>query len=262
MEEKNKKNVIIGILIVIIILLVATIVVLALSKDKKLKPGNTTTTTTASVMNFEYDKKLTNELDDLYRPTESIIDKRLGLYKHLFVYEDEYHYYIRLQYSWGDASYQRMIDLHRIYGIMKEDGKSFKELFNDEKQYIIDFINEEVNKTDIFDYKYYLVESHDSVEIDNTYYAIYDKGWTKIYDLNANTGTGFTYKDTQQSVLKNHYYEIKDNKIFYFAQQDCKNHPNEVDLMSLTIENGKVKVEKEKTYDLDKEAIIGAGQGC
>lgn len=284
MEEKNKdkKNIIIGILIVIILLLIGTIVVMVLFKDKKPTTNGTTTTTevvgnettttgvgrttvattTAPTVKFDYDEKLTKELRGIYTADRTLVDQRLGLYKSISATEDEAHYIIRIQYAYGDASHQRVVDLHNLYAIEKEDGKTFKELLNENRQAFSNYINQDVKKTAIFDYKYYLAENDESIETKNIAYGIYDTSWNKLYDLNAISGTSFSFKDTGKPVLNKTYYEIQDNKILYFAQQDCKNHPDEVDLMSLTIEDGKVKVVKEKTYDLTKNEITGAGAAC
>jgi uncharacterized protein YneF (UPF0154 family) len=303
MEEKKKDKstkIIIVLLVIIIILLVAGYVVLFIMKDKLLEKNppivKTTTTTVETTEGEKTTEPTTKKVEELKDINDAYTDKlnakvsvalsadekKYGVYHKLFVtgtkQED-----IKavMQFFIGDASFEKMIDLRIEYRLYDPETENFEELLNQEASSILDSFSNALSIHELDDEKtkeknYLMVINYSWYDVPGYDFIIFDKGFNKIKTIDADIETAFSEKSkgnaiSHKWILKNQYYELKANKFYYFANKTCsvnnKGYLGTIDLMYISVESGKIKETKEKTYkygdtdDNDAE-LQGHGASC
>ncbi len=249
MKNEKKKDVLIGVLIAIVFILLAVLIALSISeKTKKNDPNDdvknsTSTTTTAETSENETEAAaIEKELNDYIKNNPTPLEIKYGLTRKIEVQLPEE---IIINYYYNSD----VIIKAEVYTSYTED----EFLTNIKKDLQNDLIYIKELKDTTTNNAYFLVgeEANDLFTPDH---YLYDKDFNKI----------FTFKmpfveardENKHNILTDgKAIELSNNRVEYFLENDnCNN--NKAELHEVYVENGKLKDNIKKIYELDKLEIV------
>jgi hypothetical protein len=279
-EKKSGKNIIIVILVLIIIALGAALAIVILKPfDKTNKTSNdvtTTTTTTAAEQKQtekESPKGIDKELTDKVNQESLALsddEKKYGIEHKAFIKcknSDECEVYVHYYKDNKLLKFNSLVE-YEVENAKSKYGKGYS--FNNSNPNASTVRIDEI-KDIITNKVYYIVATQQAAESGAYLYStrtLTDSDFNSLYEFDVNGGeTTFSFKSNNKLVIdSDEGYLVKGNEVYFYGTWYCGYEETALggtlEIKKLYVEDGEIKIETDKHYELNRDGIEAAGATC